>query len=198
MIMPGSFPLDVPGVRDELTRYLDDNWNAVVDSEIDGKQSVPYRNDGNNTRYGNLLASRRVARAVMLGSAPDVGGQSVRGIERAHIRLGTVQPGENISVFNDALGTLQTSSSFLYSDVNGNRFWYDTRPTLRKVADDRAQQVKDSEALYEVESRLKRLRKVDPFSGIHVCPASSLDVPDDQTLRLVVLTPSANHRRSCA
>lgn len=194
MIMPGSFPLDVPGVRDELTRYLDDNWNAVVDSEVDGKQSIPYRNDGNNGRYGSLLASRRVARTVMLGSAPDVGGQSVRGIERAHIRLGTVQPGENISVFNDALGTLQTSSSYLYSDANGNRFWYDTRPTLRKVAEDRAQMVKDSDALFEVECRLKRLRKVDPFAGIHVCPASTLDVPDDQSLRLVVLPPAGKHR----
>ena len=194
MIMPGSFPLDVPGVRDELTRYLDDNWNAVVDSEVDGKQSIPYRNDGNNGRYGSLLASRRVARTVMLGSAPDVGGQSVRGIERAHIRLGTVQPGENISVFNDALGTLQTSSSYLYSDANGNRFWYDTRPTLRKVAEDRAQMVKDSDALFEVEGRLKRLRKADPFAGIHVCPASTLDVPDDQSLRLVVLSPAAKHR----
>lgn len=194
MIMPGSFPLDVPGVRDELTRYLDDNWNAVVDSEVDGKQSIPYRNDGNNGRYGSLLASRRVARTVMLGSAPDVGGQSVRGIERAHIRLGTVQPGENISVFNDALGTLQTSSSYLYSDANGNRFWYDTRPTLRKVAEDRAQMVKDSDALFEVESRLKRLHKADPFAGIHVCPASTLDVPDDQSLRLVVLPPAAKHR----
>lgn len=194
MIMPGSFPLDAPGVRDELTRYLDDNWNAVVDSEVDGKQSIPYRNDGNNGRYGSLLASRRVARTVMLGSAPDVGGQSVRGIERAHIRLGTVQPGENISVFNDALGTLQTSSSYLYSDANGNRFWYDTRPTLRRVAEDRAQMVKDSDALFEVEGRLKRLRKVDPFAGIHVCPASTLDVPDDQSLRLVVLPPAAKHR----
>ena len=198
MIMPGSFPLDVPGVRDELTRYLDDNWNAVVDSEVDGKQSLPYRNDRNNPRYGSLLASRRVARTVMLGSAPDVGGQSVRGIERAHIRLGTVQPGENISVFNDALGTLQTSSSYLYSDANGNRFWYDTRPTLRKVAEDRAQMVKDSDALFEVESRLKRLRKVEPFSGIHVCPASTLDVPDDQSLRLVVLPPAAKHRSGAA
>lgn len=194
MIMPGSFPLDVPGVRDELTRYLDDNWNAVVDSEVDGKRSIPYRNDGNNGRYGSLLASRRVARTVMLGSAPDVGGQSVRGVERAHIRLGTVQPGENISVFNDALGTLQTSSSYLYSDANGNRFWYDTRPTLRKVAEDRAQLGKDSDALFEVERRLKRLRKVEPFSGIHVCPASTLDVPDDQSLRLVVLPPAAKHR----
>lgn len=194
MIMPGSFPLDVPVVRDELTRYLDDNWNAVVDSEVDGKQSLPYRNDGNNPRYGSLLASRRVARTVMLGSAPDVSGQSVRGIERGHIRLGTVQPGENLSVFNDALVTLQISSSYLYSDDNSNRFWYDTRPTLRKVAEDRAQMMGDSDALFEVESRLKKLRKSEPFAGVHVCPASTLDVPDDQSLRLVVLAPAAKHR----
>ena len=193
MIMPGSFPLDVPVVRDELTRYLDDNWNAVVDSEVDGKQSLPYRNDGNNPRYGSLLASRRVARTVMLGSAPDVAGQSVRGIERGHIRLGVVQPGENLSVFNDALVTLQISSSYLYSDDNSNRFWYDTRPTLRKVAEDRAQMMGDSDALFEVESRLKKLRKSEPFAGVHVCPASSLDVPDDQSLRLVVLPPAAKH-----
>ena len=198
MIMPGSFPLDVPGVRDELTRYLDDNWNAVVDSEVDGKQSLPYRNDGNNPRYGSLLASRRVARTVMLGSAPDVDGQSVRGIERGHIRLGTVQPGENLSVFNDALVTLQISSSYLYSDDNGNRFWYDTRPTLRKVAEDRAQMMGDSDALFEVESRLKKLRKSEPFAGVHVCPASTLDVPDDQSLRLVVLAPAAKHRSGAA
>ena len=107
MIMPGSLPLDVPNVRDELTRYLDENWNGVVDSEIDGKSSVPYKNDQANSRYGRVLASRRVSRTIMLGSAPDVSGQNARGIERTHIRLGVVQPGENIAVFNDALSTLQ-------------------------------------------------------------------------------------------
>lgn len=189
MIMPGSVPFDVPNVRDELTRYLDDNWNAVVDSEVDGKASVPFKNDKNQQRYGQVLASRRVARAVMLGSAPDVRGQSVRGIEKAHIRLGVVQPGENIAVFNDALSTLRTTSSFLYSDGSENRFWYDTRPTLRKIVEDRAQQVSDSDAEFEVVRRLRLLRKVAPFSGLHVCPSSSLDVPDEQALRLVVLAP---------
>ena len=28
MIMPGSIPLDVPVVRDELTRYLPEEWNC--------------------------------------------------------------------------------------------------------------------------------------------------------------------------
>ena len=194
MIMPGSLPLDVPNVRDELTRYLDENWNGVVDSEIDGKRSVPFRLDQGNGRYGRLMASRRVARTVMLGSAPDVSGQSARGIEKSHIRLGVVQPGENIAVFNDALGTLQGSSSFLYSDSAGNRWWYDTRPTLRKVMEDRAQQFSKSDVEYELEQRLRAFRKCAPFAGVHVCPSSSLDVPDEQSLRLVVLPPSASHR----
>ena len=194
MIMPGSLPLDVPAVRDELTRYLDENWNGVVDSEIDGKKSVPFKQDQGNSRYGRLMASRRVSRTIMLGSAPDVSGQTTRGIERSNIRLGVVQPGEVIATFNDALGALRSSSSFLYSDANENRYWYDTRPTLRKVMEDRAQQVPKEDAEYELEERLKSFRRCPPFAGLHVCPAKTSDVPDEQTLRLVVLPPSEPHR----
>ena len=194
MIMPGSMPLDVPNVRDELTRYLDENWNGVVDSEVDGKRSVPFKLDQRNGRYGRLMAARRVARTVMLGSAPDVSGQSARGIERSHIRLGVVQPGESIATFNDALGTLQGSSSFLYSDGQGNRWWYDTRPTLRKVMEDRAQQFSKPDVEYELEQRLSKWRKCPPFQGLHVYKGSSLDIPDDQVLHLVVLPPNAAHR----
>lgn len=194
MIMPGSFPLDVPPVKNELTRYLEDSWNGVVDSEVDGKQSLPYKTDKDNSRYGNLLACRRTARTVMLGSAPDVSEQSARGIETSHIRLGTVQPQENIAVFNDALNTLRNSASYLYSDSGNNRYWFDTRPTLRKVVEDRAQQLSDGEAYQEIERRLKQLRKVSPFAGIHVCPTSSMDVPDEQELRLVILSPKEPHK----
>ena len=28
LIMPSSIPLDVPNIRDELTRHVGDNWNA--------------------------------------------------------------------------------------------------------------------------------------------------------------------------
>lgn len=194
MIMPGSFPLSVPQVRDELTRYLDDNWNGVVDSEIDGKKSIPYKNDQSNSRYGSLLASRRISRTIMLGSAPDVGGQSARGIEQAHIRLGVVQPGENIAIFNDALSALRSESSFLYSDGSDNRYWYDTRPTLRKVVEDRAQQKSEADALYEIERRLKKIRKVQPLGGLHICPSTSLDVPEEQSVRMVILPPKQAHR----
>ncbi|HKM38720.1 MAG TPA: hypothetical protein VJ036_00450, partial [bacterium] len=196
LIMPGSIPLDVPVVRDELTRHLSEGWNAVVDREVDGKKSIPYQTDQSNPRYGNKLAARRVARTVMLGSAPTVRAQHVRGIESMRIRLGVVQPGENIADFNDALNTLQSSLAYLYSNPSGNRFWYDTRPTLRKTVADRATQIPASEVEYELESRLQALRKEKPFAGLHTCPGSSLDVPDEQAVRLVILRPTDEYKAS--
>lgn len=43
MIMPGSIPLNVPTVRDELVRHLPDTWNSIIDREVDGKDSIPYQ-----------------------------------------------------------------------------------------------------------------------------------------------------------
>lgn len=45
LIMPGSLSLDVSTIRDELTRHVGDNWNAIVDHEVDGKNSIPYQKD---------------------------------------------------------------------------------------------------------------------------------------------------------
>jgi len=195
MIMPGSIPLDVPTVRDELTRHLSDNWNGIVDKEVDGKDSVPYKADKNG-RYGRQLAARRVARTIMLGSAPKGREQDNKGIENVRIRLGVVQPGENISVFVDALSTLRNSLAYLYTNPSGERYWYDNRPTLRKTAEDRAQQIADSDVEYEIEERLKNIRNVKPFFGKHICPRNTNDVPDEQTARLVILRPTASYKQS--
>lgn len=203
MILPGSIPMDVPNVKDELIRYLpaQDTWNAVVDSEIDGKNSEPYRIEQRTTRYSNKMAARRIARTIMLGSAPTVRAQNIRGIEASRIRLGVIQPGENIADFNDALNTLRGSLSYLYADPAGNRYWYDTRPTLRKTASDRSSQMASSDVEYEIEKRLRDLRKEAPFAGLHVCPSSSNDVSDEQAARLVILRPADTFkqgREDCA
>lgn len=201
LIMPGSLPLDVPTVRDELTRHLPEGWNALVDREVDGKRSVPWRQDKTVLRYGKVLASRRVARTIMLGSAPTVRQQNVRGVEASRIRLGVAQPGEPIAIFNDALSTLQNSLAYLYTNPSADRFWYDTRPTLRKTVEDRATQIAAPDVECEIERRLKALRpkkmgREDPFAGVHLCPASSLDVPDEQAVRLVVVRPSEGYAPS--
>ncbi len=196
MIMPGTIPLDAPNVKYELLRNLsqEEGWSPIVDHEVDGKNSIPYQKDQSNPRYGSRLASRRVARTIMLGSAPTDRSQSVRGIEASRVRLGVVQPGETIANFNDALSTLASSLAYLYTNPSGNRYWFDTRPTLRKTVEDRATQLSDSDVEYGIETRLRSLRKEHPFGGIHICPATSLDVPDDQIARLVIMRPCDEYR----
>lgn len=92
------------------------------------------------------------------------------------------------------MNTLHGSLSYLYNSPNGSRYWYDVRPTLRKTAEDRASQVNEVDVNMEIESRLKKLRKENPFAGLHVCPASSLDVPDEQAVRLVILRTSDTYK----
>ena len=199
MIMPGSLPIELPQIRDELIRYLPENWNAIVDSEIDGKDSEAFKIDQGNSRFGAYMAARRVARTIFLGSAPSVREQKIRGLEESHIRLGVIQPNESsvIPIFNDALSKLKGQLTYLYTNENGSRFWFDNRPTLRKLVQEQEQQVPAGDIDHEIEQRLQGWKKSSTFpGGVHICPKSSLDVLDEQTVRLVILPLDAVHERN--
>lgn len=82
-----------------FSQSIENVFFKIIDREVDGKESIPYQKDKNNIRYGRFLAARRVARTVMLGSAPSTSAlrdQGIRGLETSRILLGTVQPAENI------------------------------------------------------------------------------------------------------
>ena len=193
LILPCSVGLDAPGVRDELTRYLPEGWTPVLEGDVDGRNSGPFRIDAESPRFGQTVAARRVARAIFLGSAPHVAAQRVRGVEDVRIRLGAVQPGEQVAVFNDALSQLSERLTYLYRQ--DRRYWYDTRPNLRRTVSERAQQLAEDEVEREIERRLREATRRDRggFQGVHPCPAVSADVPDEPAVRLVVLAPGAAH-----
>ena len=92
MIMPGSIPLFNRTVQSEMVRYLPENFAAIVDADIDGAGSKPYQIDQDVRQLGRFTASRRVARAIFMGSAPTVSAQRVRGVEG-----GADQPGDSCS-----------------------------------------------------------------------------------------------------
>ena len=195
LVMPGSLGLDAVNVREELTRYLPEGWPSVLESDIDGRNSGPWRVDQENPRFGQAVAARRVARAMFLGSAPHVVQQQVRGVEDVRVRLATVQPGEQVSVFNDALSQLSDRLTYLYR--KDRRYWYDTRPNLRRTVEERALQFPEEEVEAEIERRVREAarRGRGDFRGVHVCPAESGDVPDEQRARLVTLRCEATHKR---
>ena len=192
LILPGLIPLDAQRVKDELLGYLPEGWNPIVDNDVDGERSEPRAIDESSPRFGALMAARRVARTIFLGSAPSVRQQTVRGIEDVRVRLGVTQPGESVAVFNDALGRLVDKLKYLYS--GNRRYWYDTQPNLRRTMEDRAGKLEPAEVEAEIVKRLRQVRERGDFKGVHVYELAG-DVPaDEQEARLVILPPTVGHR----
>jgi predicted AAA+ superfamily ATPase len=195
LILPATIPIDDPRVQFELTRYLSDNWIPVIETDVDGPNALPLRMDGEVPNLGRFSACRRVARTIYLGSAPTATAAH-RGLEDRRIRLGCMMPGDPTAVFGDALRRLAGAATYLYQD--GTRYWYSTQPTVTKLAEDRAEQLKrePEKVAQEIERRVRAdVRQTGDFSRVHPFPPSSQDVPDDLDARLVVLGVSASHAR---
>ncbi len=77
----------------------------------------------------------------------------------------------------------------------GSRYWYDTRPTVNRLAKDRAQAFPRAEVQREIIERLQKVAKNREFAAFHIAPIGSGDVADEARARVVVLPPSATHRR---
>ncbi len=194
LIMPSSVPMDDHAVRSELTRYLDDVWEPILSQDIDGPDSLPLQLDRGTPTLGRYSATRRVARTLYLGTAP--GSQAKNpGIGDQRVRLGCAQPGETAAVFSDALRRLSDRAKYIHQD--GNRYWISTKPNLNRLAEDRANELlREPETLHvEIVARLRKDRERGDFAGVHVCPPSTADVPDEPDARLVVLPPDVPHRR---
>jgi hypothetical protein len=186
LILPSTIPIDDPRVQFELTRYLSDNWAPIIEKDVDGPNSLPSRIDAVLPNLGKLSATRRVARTIYLGSAPTSAAH--RGIEDRQVKLGCVMPSETPEVFGDALRRLAAAATYLYQD--GPRTWYGTQPTVTKLAEHRAEQLKrdPDKVANELDARLRAdLKRNGDFSRLHALPRSSADVPDDYDARLVVL-----------
>ena len=195
LIMPSTIPIDDGRVQPELMRYLSDNWLPIIEKDVDGPGSLPLKIDGDQPNLGKLHATRRVARTIYLGSAPTTAAAH-RGLEDRRIKLGCVMPGEHAAIFGDALRQLAAAATYLYQD--GSRAWYATQPTVTKLADDRAEQLKrdPDKVAKELESRLRaNLQKAGDFSRVHPLPQSSADVPDDIDARLVVLSAEQTYTK---
>jgi uncharacterized protein len=190
LIMPASVSIADGRVQRELTRYLEENWVPVIERDVDGSGSVPFEIDSENKRFGQLLAARRVARTVFMGSAPTSDAPN-RGLDDRRIKLGCVQPGESVAVFGDALRHLSNRATHLYD--NQGRYWFSTQESVAQLARDRAAKFTD-EVSEEIRTRLRN-EQADrgPFVRVHIAPRTAAEVADEEEVALVILGPDAPH-----
>lgn len=193
LIMPGNVPLYDNEVKNELINYLPAGWDPVMERDIDGDRSEPVRIEGSEARFGSTQAARRVARTIFMGSAPAPHEQGARGLPLDRILLGSAVPGTAPGIYRDALRKLTAELHHL--NQANDRYWYDTRTNLRREMESRKQRF---DAVHDVLPIIKDLvqkavgNAYGLFSGTHIFTPSS-DIPDDSSLRLVVLPLQAGH-----
>ncbi len=200
MLLPANIAVEHSDVRGELLRYIGEQWNSVIDADIKGGSAEI---DRQSPRLGRIHAAERAARTILFGSAPGTqtsnhpSERKKRGIDTARVKLGVVQPNEEggIAVYADALQQMGSKLAYLYGTEAGS-YWFDVQPNLNRTVADRSSRVKDEVALAEMVQRIKRWPTRDSnFAGVHLAPADSGEVPDEERARLVVLSPAWRYSR---
>lgn len=191
LIMTGSVPLDAQPVRSEITQYVDNAWDAIIQSEIDGDNAVAGVVDAERPVLKDRSVALRTARAIFMEATPTLDA-ALKGKDRKSITLGVAMPGDVLGNIGSALEGLQEKSSHFYAE--DGRYWYDTQPSLNRLAAERAAQLSTDAVHSEVVARLKRVFKgsTDVIAEV-VHPESSSDVDEADYLRLVVVPPQYTH-----
>ncbi len=194
LITPARLPLFHERVRASALAPLPGEYAAVVDKEVDGDTSLPVRMESGNPsrRLAVARAATRAARAVFLGSMGQVAGNR-RGINGRELRLACVEPGEQASLFGDALRELGEKATYLYEE--GGRYWFATQPTLNRLAHDLAISLDPHEVDEAIRALLQRERDEAKgrFEQVFVAPDDPPAVDEARGLSLVVLGPQFPH-----
>ena len=189
LIMPCHLPLNDETVRTELTHYLPDSWNPVIDRDVDSDRATSLQLDNDLSGLGKYQAARRVMRTLFLDTAP-VLNQASRGIDERAARLGCVMPGESVRFVDDALRRLVERSTYLNEDQG--RYWLDVQPTVTQLASERSERIRhEPDVLHaELAKRMREvLRRSQAQLRAHLFPSDPADVADEPTTRLVIIGP---------
>lgn len=193
LIMPASLPLGDAKTETKCLTPLPNGWKPIIDAEIDGATASATMIDAKNVAsFGKLGAAVRVARTIFLGTAPESAPECgathvVRGIDISRILFGCALPDQQLSFYKDALAKLRDEQHYLFND--DDRYWYDTRPTLKRTMEAYREKITAVESTQGHVASIQRVWGAPSvFATKHVF-AVNKEVPDDITngLRLVVL-----------
>lgn len=183
LILPANLSLYDSNLSEEFIKLLPGRWEPVV-SEIDGTNSRTDQLDNDKERWLQVGgAAKRITRTIFLGSVP---GKAIHGVDQNQIRLGVVQPTESTSVYNEARNEITGKLYYLHQP--NSLFYFHTEENLNKVHADRFDAISNSVADRFIINELNQAVRGNRSSVI-VCPKSSADIPDTDSVRFIITEP---------
>lgn len=212
LIMPSSIPVAEGKVSTELCAVLNGiGWEQVITKDVDGENSESSKIDTADSRIGVYQCAGMVSRSIFMKTAPlanelnsgPKSRQAVRGVASDYILLCCLQPEQNIALYVDALRKVADKLHYLNISGSGDgadkRYYrFATTANMHKELEDRCGRIKDDDpqVLDLLKDTLKKLSDMGSlFDYVHAFPVSS-ELPDDESLRLVYLSPAQYYSSS--
>jgi hypothetical protein len=127
--------------------------------------------------------TRRVARTIFAHSLDLI---STAGAGRNDWIIGTVRPGEDVAIYDKALG--EAERTFWYLSFDGARWRFTAAPNVNAIIETEKKNVAQSATTAQVDELITKAFQNDGGAAVILFPAGPVDVPDSSDkLRVVVM-----------
>lgn len=188
VINTADLPLDVRPVADSVTQAIGkEAFSPVVGVDVAGAASharvIDTSRFAGSTPYATRAAATVFLHSLQLSTSA--------GATMVDVWRGSLVPGEDPDLFEEALRLLDQSAWHL--DYDGSRYRFQTEPNPRKIVEDEKSGVQQSTVREELERRIGLIFATDGPIKTRIFPGSPGDLEDKPELRLAVMHWSDHH-----
>lgn len=186
MILPGDINLEKPGVRQEFLKHIGIEYEGVIASDIAGHEAKSQALDNANRSWKHL--AQRISNGIFVHSfsADD----SEKGINLPYIKLAVLRSDTIPAMVTDVLQKL--GNELWYLNSRGDAHYFSRIPNLNRMILDKKELFNQA---YEAELEVIISKEVGRKFTTHLWPTSSDGIPDNRSLKLVILRPEDNGSR---
>ena len=178
----GDLPLEDTQVRASVTSSIGrETLDGPAVADFAGSSSHAVATD--DDRWPKRRMATRSCRTVFLHS---VAGEPAPGATEPDVYAGTLRPGEDPELVDEALAATSRVAWHLVSD--GARWRLQIAPNANRIIAAEVDNVPNTDVSEELDRHVRRIFPTDgPVEAIHA-PTSPVDVPDQARLRLAVFS----------
>jgi len=184
LIQPAHLNLGNRAIREEFLNHTGPRFEGVVATDIaDHTARAGLLDREMGAEYRRYHVSTALATAIFFYSFS--AGGALRGVGVPRLRLAFLRPGIPAAIVGDALGRLQDELWYLHREEG--RFYFSIHPNLNRVLIEHMDDITEDDIVEEVRRQVKSI--TGTAMAVYPFPPHSRDLPDNRTLKLVVLSP---------
>ncbi len=186
LILPGDINLEEQSIRRDFLRYIGNEYEGIIASDVAGSNAKSVRLDQDNKSW-NHLAERNATSIFLHSFAADEG---ERGIDLPFVKLDVARPDTTFPLITEVLNEQEQELWYL-NTRNGQEYYFSNVPNLNRMVVDKKGQIQPSDVRSKLESLIRE--ELGTRMRTYVWPSSGDALPDNEELKLAVLDPSETY-----